>query len=288
MKSCVSSVPKPLRIGEGLLQCRCHALRLLRDRPAPARRLAQHVLGPPSLSLTWVVGAVVIGAACFVQGLAGFGIGLVSLAFLPYLMSPAAAVVLMTAYAAVFTIVIFIPLRRDFTLEGMKELVAGTILATPLGVWVLAALPADVLKRLIGLVLLAIVALEWLGFYPERLKGRGWGFGAGLAAGLIGGAIGTPGPPVILYTAAQDWSPRTVKANIQAFLIVNQALILIGYWWAGLLDREVGRLIALYAAPAVAGLAAGMLLFAKLDRARFRRVVFMVLFASGLVLLLGG
>jgi uncharacterized membrane protein YfcA len=240
------------------------------------------------LSFAWVVGAVVIAAACFVQGLAGFGIGLVSLAFLPFLMSPQHAIVLITLYAAVFIVVIFIPLRRDFTLRGMPELVAGTVLATPAGVWLLAALPSDVLKRLIGLVLLLIVALEWLGLYPQRLRGRGWGFGAGLAAGVLGGAIGTPGPPVILYAAAQDWSPRTVKANIQAFLMINQAVILLGYWWAGLLDREVWRLTWVFAAPAVVGLAAGMLLFARLDRARFRRVVFAVLFLSGLVLLIRG
>ncbi|HUM17997.1 MAG TPA: sulfite exporter TauE/SafE family protein [Candidatus Nitrosotalea sp.] len=234
------------------------------------------------------MGALVIAAACFVQGLAGFGIGLVSLAFLPFLMSPAHAIVLITLFAAVFTVVIFIPLRRDFTLHGMVELMVGTVLATPAGIWLLAGLPPDVLKRLIGLVLLVIVALEWLGLYPQRLHGRGWGFGAGLAAGLLGGAIGTPGPPVILYAAAQGWSPRTVKANIQAFLIVNQAVILFGYWWAGLLDREVARLTWLYAVPAVGGLAAGMLLFNRLDRARFRRVVFLVLFVSGVVLLIRG
>ena len=240
------------------------------------------------MSLTWLVGAVVIAAASFVQGLAGFGIGLVSLAFLPFLMSPQHAIVLITLYAAVFIVIIFIPLRRDFTLHGMIELVAGTILATPAGIWLLAVLPPDLLKRLIGLVLLLIVALEWLGLYPERLRGRGWGFGAGLAAGVLGGAIGTPGPPVILYAAAQDWNPRTVKANIQAFLMINQAVILLGYWWAGLLDREIWRLTWLFAAPAAIGLVAGMLLFSRLDRERFRRVVFTVLLVSGLVLLIRG
>lgn len=242
----------------------------------------------PLLSPAWMAGALVIGSACFVQGLAGFGIGLVSLAFLPYLMSPAHAVVLITLYAAIFTAIIFIPLRRDFVLRGMIELVIGTVVATPLGVWILAVLSPALLTRLIGLVLLLIVALEWFGLYPQGLAGRGWGFGAGLVAGLLGGAIGTPGPAVILYAAAQDWSPRTVKANIQAFLIVNQTVIVIGYWWAGLLGREVWRLAGVYAVPAVAGLAAGMLLFNRLDRARFRRVVFAVLFVSGLVLLLRG
>ena len=240
------------------------------------------------LSPAWMAGALVIASACFVQGLAGFGIGLVSLAFLPYLMSPAHAIVLITLYAAVFTVIIFLPLRRDFVLRGMVELTLGTLLATPFGVWILAVLSPEMLTRLIGLVLLLIVALEWFGLYPQRLSGPGWGFGAGVTAGLLGGAIGTPGPPVILYAAAQDWSPRTVKANIQAFLIVNQTVIVIGYWWAGLLDREVWRLAWVYAVPAVVGLAAGMLLFNRLDRARFRRVVFAVLFVSGLVLLLRG
>lgn len=240
------------------------------------------------MSLAWAVGAVVVAAASFVQGLAGFGIGLVSLAFLPFLMSPQQAVVLITLFATVFIVVIFVPLRRDFRRAGMVELVAGSVLATPAGIWLLAALPADLLKRLIGLVLLVIVALEWLGLYPERLEGRAWGLGAGLAAGLLGGAIGTPGPPVILYAAAQGWSARTVKANIQAFLMINQAVILLGYWWAGLLDREIWHLTWLYALPAAAGLAAGMLLFARLDRQRFRRVVFGVLFLSGLVLVIRG
>jgi uncharacterized membrane protein YfcA len=79
-----------------------------------------------------------------------------------------------------------------------------------------------------------------------------------------------------------------VKANIQAFLMINQAVILAGYWWAGLLDAELWRLTWIYGLPAVAGLTAGMLLFSRLDRARFRRVVFAVLLLSGLVLLIRG
>src|SRR5260370_18920755 len=70
--------------------------------------------------------------------------------------------------------------------------------------------------------------------------------------------------------------------------IVNQAVILIGYWWAGLLNREVWRLTWLYAVPAVAGLAAGMLFFHRLRPAPFPPGVFAGLFLSGLVLLVPG
>jgi uncharacterized protein len=238
--------------------------------------------------LTWAAGAAVIGGASFVFGLAGFGIGLVALAFLPFLMLPATAIVLMTLYALVFTLPVFLPLRRDFVAAGMLALVVGSIAGTPLGVWLLATLPASVLNRLIGLVLVVIVALEWLGAYPERLPGRGWGWAAGIAAGIIGGAVGTPGPPVILYVTSQGWGPRTIKANLQAFFVVNQAVILAGYWWAGLLTREVGRLAALFAIPALVGLALGMRLFDRVDQARFRKIVFALLFVSGLALLVRG
>ncbi|OLC17348.1 MAG: hypothetical protein AUH29_02210 [Candidatus Rokubacteria bacterium 13_1_40CM_69_27] len=240
------------------------------------------------MSLAWVAGACIVAAASFVMGLAGFGIGLVSLALLPFVMSPATAVVLMTVYALVFALGLFVQLRRDVVPTAIGDLVIGSVAGMPLGVWVLATLPASALNRLIGLMLLVAVALEWRGLYPEQLTGRGWGLGAGVLAGIIGGAVGTPGPPVILYATAQGWSPRTMKANLQAFFTVNQAVTLAGYWWAGLLTREVWRFAAVFALPAVLGLLGGVILFNRIDHVRFRRIVFALLFASGLALLVRG
>jgi len=240
------------------------------------------------VSLDWALGAAVIAGAFFVLGLAGFGNGLVALAFLPLVMSPADDIVLLTVYTVLATIVIFLPLRRDFDPAGLPALLLGSVLGTPLGVWVLAALPASTLTRLIGLVLLAVVALEWLGVYPARLPGRRWALGAGVAAGVLGAGVGTPGPPVVLFAASQGWSPRTIKANLQAFFLVNQVVIVIGYWWAGLLTAAVWRYAAAFLAPATLGLLVGMALFARVDHTRFRRIVFAILFASGLLLVVRG
>jgi len=240
------------------------------------------------VSATWMYGALIVAAASFVHGLAGFGIGLVSLALLPLLMSPVMAVVLMTIYALVFSLAMFLPLRRELQLRALVLLSVGTLVGTPFGVWLLAVLPASVLTRLIGVALIVIVLLEWLGLYPERVGARGWALGAGVVAGLAGGAVGTPGPPVVLYTAAQGWSPRAVKSTLQAFFVVNQGVILIGYWWAGLVTREVWQVAVLFLVPAAAALAAGIALFNRVDQARFRKIVFAVLFASGAVLVVRG
>jgi uncharacterized membrane protein YfcA len=243
----------------------------------------------------WVAGACVVAVASLVQGLAGFGIGLVALAFLPFFMSPETAIVLMTVYTVVFSTAMFVPLRGDFRWgtsvpwrSSIMGLVVGSVVGTPFGVWVLATLPASTLSRMIGAVLVVVVVLEWLRVYPERLYGRAWALGAGLVAGVIGAAVGTPGPPVVLYMASQGWSPRTIKANLQAFFVVNQVVILVGYWWAGLLTAEVARFAVLFAVPAVVGLAAGIALFDRVDPVRFRKIVFALLFVSGLALLVRG
>jgi uncharacterized membrane protein YfcA len=240
------------------------------------------------VTLAWIATALVIGAASFVMGLAGFGIALVALAFLPHLMAPADAIVLLTIYAAVFSLAMLVQLRRDVEPRAVVDLLIGTVAGTPLGVWGLAALPASALNRLIGLMLVAAFVLETQKLYPRRLQGRRWGLGAGFLAGVIGGAVGTPGPPVVLYAATQSWSARAVKANLQAFFVVNQAAILAGYWWAGLLTREVRGLAVSFALPAVAGAVAGALLFEHVDQRRFRQLVFALLLVSGLVLLVRG
>ena len=241
-----------------------------------------------AVTAAWAAGALVVFVASFVMGLTGFGIALVAMAFLPYLMAPADAIVLLTIYAFVFSVVVVVQLRRDVTPRALVDLSLGTLAGAPLGVWVLASLPVSVLNRLIGAVLVLVVVLEFRRALPERLEGRGWGLGAGFLAGLVGGAVGTPGPPVIVYATTQGWSPRTMKANIMGFFVLNQGVTLIGYWGAGLLTPTVKTLTVTLALPALAGLLVGHALFGRLDPVRFRRLVFALLLVSGLVLLVRG
>ncbi len=240
------------------------------------------------MTLVWVAGACVMFLASFVMGLSGFGIALVAMAFLPWLMSPVTAIVVLTLYALVFSVVVVAQLRRDLTPRALVDLLIGTVVGTPIGVWVLASLPVTALNRLIGLVLVIVVALEARGTMPTRLAGRGWGLGTGFLAGVLGGAVGTPGPPVIVYATTQGWSPRTMKANTMGFFVANQGVILIGYWWADLFTRDVAAVSAAFALPALAGVGAGVALFGRLDPARFRRIVFALLLVSGLILLIRG
>ena len=238
--------------------------------------------------VTWIAGACTLAVASFVFGLTGFGIGLVALSVLPFLLPPATVVPLITIFCGAFAGVMSFQLRRDIQWPQLTYLLLGTCLGTPLGVWVLDACPPTVLKRLIGAVLMAVVMIEWCGAYPAKLSGPYWGLSAGVLAGVLGGAIATPGPPVILYAVAQGWPPRLMKAMLQAFFLVNQAVILANQWWIGLLTREVLWLACLYALPSTLGVVLGIWLFDRVDHLQFRRVLFVLLFVLGLALCVRG
>jgi hypothetical protein len=115
----------------------------------------------------------------------------------------------------------------------LAALLSGAGVGTPVGVWGLATLPASWLRRLIGLILMGVVLIEWRDLYPRTVSGRSWCVAAGVFSGLLGGAIGTPGPPVMLYAAAQGWPPRAMTATLQGFFFATQLLILMSQWWAG-------------------------------------------------------
>lgn len=236
------------------------------------------------MTVTLLAGACIMAVASFVFGLTGFGIGLVALSLLPFIVAPATAVPIITCFGAMFALLMTVQLRREVVMTRLGELILGTLLGTPLGVWGLATLPPGLLKRMIGLILIAIVVIQWRQLYPQQLTGRLWGAAAGILAGVLGGAIGTPGPPVILYVMTQGWSPRAIKGTLQAFFLVNQTVIVVGHWWAGLLTPEVMWLVGIYALPSIIGVTIGIRLFNRIDQAGFRRLIFALLFVLGLLM----
>src|SRR5262249_4823970 len=118
---------------------------------------ASRVHAPRLVSPDWLIAAVIIAGASFVLGLAGFGNGLVAMALLPFVMSPVTAIVVLTIYTIVLVLIILLPDWRHLEPSRVLDMLAGTLVGTPVGVWVLRAFPVSTLKRLIGAALVAVV-----------------------------------------------------------------------------------------------------------------------------------
>ena len=101
---------------------------------------------------------------------------------------------------------------------------------------------------------------------------------------MLGGFAAIPGPLTTVWCGLRGWSKDEQRAVYQPY---NQIIILLafaGYATQGLVTAELGRL-ALYCVPAaLIGMALGMAGYKRLDEAQFQRIVMLLLFVSGVML----
>ena len=177
----------------------------------------------------------VIFASTLLQSATGFGFGMVSMAVLPlFLPFPAVSMglplIMIPALAANF-----FARWRLFRWRPTLPLAAGIALGMAPGVYVLAELDEDLLKHILGVALVASVAVRVVGGRLFRTAGaeegaddrrpHGWiGTSCGFLSGLLGGAFNIGGPPVIYYLYSRPWPPAQIIASLQGLFLLTAVL----------------------------------------------------------------
>ena len=190
--------------------------------------------------MSWVsiVGVTaVMTASALLQGAVGFGLGLLALPFLIYVDLRFVPGPLLIAAFVLHMMV----LRRDrsaIDLSGLSFLLSGRLLGTIPAAWLLAVLPADQMKILLGLVVLAGAAMGVV--HGGGQPGRAVLFSAGSASGFMAtlGALG--GPPVALVY--QHSSGQRLRGTLAAFFIFGTVVSLAALGAIGRLGAEELRL----------------------------------------------
>lgn len=224
---------------------------------------------------------VAVLVAALLQTAAGFGFALLIMPLAVLLLgvrtaAPLVALVGFTLYA-----VNLLRYRGDLNRSTLARLALPAALGIPVGVWALGNLPEDLVKGVLGVVLVGYALYALLRPQAPSLRWPGWIYPVGFASGCLGGAFNTPGPPVIVYGSLQRWPRQEFRSVLQALFLVNSALVLVAHLGAGNLTRPIvlGWLALL---PAVLmGVLLGSRLDRRLDGERFRVLVL------GMILLLG-
>ena len=164
-----------------------------------------------------------------------------------------------------------------FILGGAAGVAGGTAL--------LATVDQSTVRLSIGVLLLlysayslARPALE----VPEG--GVATHVGVGVANGLIGGLTGLGGIAVTIWGQLRGGSKDAQRAVFQPVMFATFLMSALSLAFVGAYTVETMKLYA-FALPAlIAGIGCGIWLYGKLDDAAFRRVILILLFASGLSL----
>lgn len=237
----------------------------------------------------WYVSGA-IGLAAFVQSVAGFGFGLVAIAFLPLFLPLSLAIPLVLLMSFLSNLVMWIYHRASFELSYVVRLMVSALLMIPIGLVGLQYLTEETTRKVLGEVVVLYVAyditrLVFPALQMPLLSSPRWAYLFGGTAGLLTGAFTTPGPPLVLYANSKGWSPEEFKGNLPAVYVVAIAFTLCGHFAEGHLTPELAR-IAFYCLPMFSvGVCVGILLSQKIDVVVFKRIVLVLLGVIGLKLI---
>lgn len=232
-----------------------------------------------------LIAGMVFLAALF-QALSGFGFALIVMPLATLVLGlKVAAPLVALASLTTYTINI-VRFREMIDWKEVVPLILAAAAGIPIGLWALAHVDEGVIRPGLGSVLIAYAVYALLQPEGPVLRSRAWAIAAGLLAGCLGGAYNTPGPPVVVYGSLRRWPKHEFRAILQTLFFANGVIIVASHAVARHLTADTWKLY-LVALPALAaGILAGWLLDPRVDHARFRTLVAVLILATGLSLLI--
>lgn len=233
--------------------------------------------------------AAILFAASFVQGLTGFGFGLVAMALMPLALDFRHATLLVAILGLFPNLQMLVRCRGQWSWEHSWTLLLSTGLACPVGVYFVHTLDEHLLIRLLGALIVAFSLRElmWHRAAEHPLpKWTAWPLGA--LAGLFGSAFNIGGPPLIAYVYSQHWESAVKLAVLQIVFLEIGVLRVILTASTGAIDAPLIWLALPMLVPMAIAVTLGQRLLQRLTTGRLRRPVFWFLLAMGVKYIVTG
>ena len=229
----------------------------------------------------FAIAAVIAVLGGMVHGYTGFGAGLVMVPFYALLFGPVETIGVIFISGLLASARVYPRAARLARWRELAPMVAAFVVATPLGALVLFNADADLVRRIMSLLVLLAAALLLSGWTWRGQRGAAAGMVAGGLSGAINGVAGVGGPPIVAYFLAAPDSADVQRANIMMALgisvVVTIVVVAIG---GGVGTTTIARSVVIAPVQA-AGFWAGARLFVAAPQAFYRRIALLVLIDSG-------
>lgn len=240
------------------------------------------LLGFSAAQLAAIAAATLL--AFVVRGVSGFGSSMVAIGALSLLLPPAQVVPAVLALELLSTAHLLPGVWRQVDWRSLRWVIAGCLLATPLGLRLLAELPTRPMRLVVSATLLAVALLMLSGLAqrlaPARTPGAWGALAAGAGSGLLNGAAGIGGPPVIVFYFATTGAAVS-RASLIAYFLVIDLWALAWAGGSGLLNHQGWPLILVALPFSLLGIWLGKHVYLRLDEARLRRLIWGLLAVLG-------
>lgn len=235
-------------------------------------------------TLVIIAGAI---AAGFVQGLSGFGFGLVAMSFWAWTIDPRLAAAMAVFGALTGQVLAAVTVRRGFDLKRLAPFVVGGLLGLPVGMLLLPQVDVQVFKAFLG-CLLAVwcPAMLFSAQLPRVTRGgRVADALVGAGGGVMGALGGFTGVLPTLWCTLRGMDKDAQRAIVQNFNLAMLLVTFATYVATGIIDHATLPFLAIVAPAMLVPSLLGARLYIGISEATFRKVVLSLLTATGIALL---
>ena len=228
--------------------------------------------------LVVMLAVLAVFAAAFLRGFTGFGFALAAVPALALVLNPVVVVPCTLILGLLAGVQVLPKLRHLVDWRSVWMLVAGSLVGSPIGIWLLTTLPANAMRASIGVVLMAAVAVLWRQPRLANSPPIALGLATGLVSGVLNGSTALAGPPVILFFLSSTDTVAVARASLIMYFFFSTGGTLAYDAARGLIDRHVLLLAAIFFPALYIGNWWGDRCFDSSSAATYRRVALGILF----------
>lgn len=227
--------------------------------------------------------AVVTLAASYVQGITGFGFGIVAMIFMPTFLLFTEANVLSGILGGLGSLLIAFELRKLISFKNLLFPLIGSIVTNYLAVLFVKSAKNGILMLLLGFML--VILSIYFFFFSGKIKIRPtWyaGLIAGVISGIMSGLFSIGGPPVVVYYIHSERDTKHYLATISAYFVITGAFSTVLKAVNGFVTKNVLIGLVIGTVVMAAGTLLGKFTRERVNEIAVKRLVYAVMALSGI------
>ena len=238
----------------------------------------------------WLVLALIgvgMGAA-FIQRVSGFGSGIFSMIFLPYLFgNTVTAAAVSGMWSTATTVFNAIRHRKNIDFKLILPIIIPAMIMVTLSVQLSKSVSSGIMMIVLGGVLIALSIYFLLFSQNIRLRASTpGGIAIGTTGGILSGLFSTGGPPVVLYLSSIISDKMIYFATIQGYFAITDLYGLGTRVFSGIVTWQVLVYAAIGWIGSLIGNTLGGLVFNKINAQTLKKIIYVGMIVSGAIMIL--